>query len=148
MNAHALRLMLIKHEGIKLKPYFDCCGKFFRDCVCEKQGKLTIGIGRNIEDVGISVDESMTLLDHDISTHALEASQKFPWVNTLSDNRQNVIVSMLFNMGYDRVLGFKQMITAIKIQDWNKAASCMLASMWASKVGQRAVELAELMRVG
>lgn len=43
---------LIRHEGERLKPYMDCCGKSWRDCQCIDKGKLTIGVGRNLADVG------------------------------------------------------------------------------------------------
>lgn len=42
--------MLIRHEGLKLKPY---------QCTA---GKLTIGVGRNIEDMGITEDEAIYML--------------------------------------------------------------------------------------
>ena len=45
MNRDRLRAQLVLHEGSRLKPY--------RDTV----GKLTIGIGRNLDDVGLSEDE-------------------------------------------------------------------------------------------
>ncbi len=45
---------LKRHEGVKLKPYF---------CT---QGKCTIGVGRNLEDVGISEEEAEMLLINDI----------------------------------------------------------------------------------
>ena len=42
------------HEGMKLKPYL-CTSK-----------KLTIGIGRNLDDVGISKEEAEMLLNGNI----------------------------------------------------------------------------------
>ena len=45
--------LLIRHEGIKLKPYH---------CT---SGKLTIGIGRNLEDRGITKEEAIYLLNND-----------------------------------------------------------------------------------
>lgn len=50
MNLTALKEELIRDEGLRLKPY--------RDTV----GKLTIGVGRNLDDVGITKDEAMHLL--------------------------------------------------------------------------------------
>ena len=49
-----LKDMLIRHEGLKLKPYL---------CTA---GKLTIGVGRNIQDRGITYQEAMMLLENDI----------------------------------------------------------------------------------
>ena len=46
--------MLKRHEGLKVFPYH-----------CS-QNKLTIGIGRNLDDKGISKDEAYYLLYNDI----------------------------------------------------------------------------------
>ena len=49
-----LRDALIRDEGVRLKPY--------RDSV----GKLTIGVGRNLDDKGLTRAEAEALLDNDI----------------------------------------------------------------------------------
>jgi lysozyme len=59
-----LRDMLVQHEGLKLEPY-----------LCPA-GKLTIGIGRNLEDRGISIDEAQYLLMNDISRCRKEAMKE------------------------------------------------------------------------
>lgn len=50
MLKHSLKDQLILHEGLKLKPY---------KCPANK---WTIGVGRNLEDVGLSKDEQLKLL--------------------------------------------------------------------------------------
>lgn len=125
--------MLIRHEGMKLKPY-----------TCSA-GKLTIGVGRNLEDMGISKDEALTLLENDVARLCLEL-WPFDWYNKLSQVRQEVILSMAFNVGVTRLLKFKKMIGCLKTEDFEGAASEMLASQWAAQVGKRASELAEMMR--
>jgi len=57
-------------------------------------------------------------------------------------------MNMLFNLGYTRFLGFKKMLHAIEVRDFNHAANEMLDSKWAGQVGQRAIELAQIMRSG
>ena len=54
MDLDALKKQLIMHEGLKLTPY---------RCTADK---LTIGVGRNLDDVGITQDEAEYLLDNDI----------------------------------------------------------------------------------
>ena len=49
-----LMYRLIEEEGMKLKPY---------RCPA---GKLTIGVGRNLEDKGLSNEEALFLLQNDI----------------------------------------------------------------------------------
>jgi lysozyme len=130
-----LRAMLIRQEGLRLKPY--------RDTV----GKLTIGVGRNIEDDGISEAEAYALLDNDIITHTLQA-QKLPVFQSLDSVRQDVLIDMVFNMGLPRVMGFKKMLAALAVGDWNEAAAEMRCSKWAEQVGNRAIELAAMISSG
>ena len=131
-----LEAMLIRHEGLALKPY-----------VCTA-GRYTIGVGRNLDEVGISQEEAKMLLKSDVIRATSGALRAFPWFSRLTQARQDVIVSMIFNMGLGNVLKFKRMIAAIEKQDWEGAASEMQASAWASQVKKRAVELAEMMRTG
>ena len=55
-----------KHEGLELKPYTDTVGK------------TTIGIGRNLDDVGITEREAEFLLMNDIG-RANDEAKKFDW---------------------------------------------------------------------
>ena len=48
-----IKAQLVRHEGMRLKPY---------RCTA---GKLTIGIGRNLDDRGISQKEAYVLLEYD-----------------------------------------------------------------------------------
>ena len=124
--------LLIKHEGMRLKPY--------RDTV----GKLTIGVGRNLDDVGISEEEAILLLTHDIDLCEKQLSN-LPWYHDLSHVRKDVLIDMVFNMGFRGMLSFKRMIIAIENHNWTDAATQMLDSKWAVQVGRRARELAYMM---
>ena len=130
-----LRAMLIRHEGVRLKPYKDSVGK------------LTIGIGRNLDDKGITQSEAELMLTHDIQEVEEEAF-RLKWFLKLNEVRQDVILNMLFNLGTTRLLGFKKMIAAIERGDYERAADEMMDSKWASQVGSRATELAHMMKVG
>jgi len=131
-----LHEMLIRHEGLRLKPY--------RDTV----GKLTIGIGRNLDDVGISREEAMMLLNHDIAKVQREVKKAFPWFSRLNGVRKNVVLNMVFNLGLLRFRQFKKAIVTIRVKRWNEAAKQMLDSRWARQVGRRARELASMMKSG
>lgn len=127
---------LKRQEGLRLKPYRDV------------NGKLTIGFGRNLDDVGISQEEADYLLGHDINIAISEANQAFKWLVRLSDSRKDVIYNMSFNMGTPVLSRFHRMIAAIKEGDYEAAADEMLDSEWARQVGARAAELANIMRNG
>lgn len=117
-----------------MKPYKDT------------EGKLTIGSGRNLDDVGISESEALMLLANDIRRCQVEANQ-FAWFKYLSPVRQDVILSMLFNLGITRFKGFKKLISALIRSDYKSAADEMLNSKWRVQVKDRAVELANMMEL-
>lgn len=136
MNKQRLTEQLERHEGLKLHPY---------KCTA---GKLTIGIGRNLIDKGISPDEARIMLNHDIDEFWRKLSKELPLVNGLDDVRQNVIVNMAFNLGVRGLLTFKNMINCLAARDYHGAAKEMLNSKWANQVGNRADELAKQMVTG
>jgi lysozyme len=124
------------HEGERLKPY---------RCTA---GKLTIGVGRNLEDRGITAEESAYLLNNDIDREWKALTTALPWVTGLNDVRQRVLLDMSFNLGIVGLLRFKNTLATIRRGDYSKAAAMMLDSLWARQVGKRAVRLAEMMRTG
>lgn len=124
----SLEDMLIRHEGLKLKPY---------RCTA---GKLTIGIGRNLDEVGITDAEARMMLSYDIESRRSELL-KFSWFRNLDPVRQDAIIDMSF-MGVARLLEFKKMIRYLEKKEYIGAANEMLASKWAGQVGKRAEELA------
>lgn len=130
-----LRELLIKHEGIRFKPYTDTVGK------------ITIGVGRNLDDVGINMEEAMLLLTVDIE-RATNQATALPWFKDLSQARKDVIVSMIFNVGFAEFCKFKKMIYYVSKSDFSRAADEMLDSRWAVQVGNRATELADILEAG
>lgn len=123
-------------EGLKYKPY--------RDTV----GKLTIGVGRNLEDVGVSLEEVELMLENDIHAADRTARALFVTFDKLSEARKAVLVNMAFNLGQTRLAQFKKLREAVHNEDWGEAAKQMLTSLWASQVGARAVRLAKQMEAG
>lgn len=128
--------LLKRHEGLMLKPYKDSVGI------------LTIGYGRNLEAVGISKSEADVLLINDVQTAEAEAKRSFAWFDKLNDVRKDVVISMVFNLGLPRFLEFRKTISALATNDYDRAATEMMDSLWAKQVGGRAYELSEMMRTG
>ena len=132
-----IKEQLVRHEGLRLKPY---------RCTA---GKLTIGIGRNLDDCGISQSEAYIMLINDIMNCEKQLQTKIPDIyNGLDEVRKSVLLNMCFNLGISGLLGFKNSLAFIKAGDWERAANNMLVSRWAKQVGRRAIELSELMRKG
>ena len=132
----ALEDQLIDHEGLELKPY---------QCTADK---LTIGVGRNIEDRGITEDEARYLLKNDIKIVEDELLEKKPVVAGLDSVRQRVLVDMGFNLGIPTLLKFQNMWAAIEEEDFQTAADEAMDSRWAKQVGRRAERLCQAMATG
>lgn len=124
------------HEGERLTPY-----------VCTA-GKLTIGVGRNLTDRGISRVESAYLLANDLQRTERELRATYPWVARLDAVRYAALVDMHFNLGADKFAQFTRTLALIEAGDYAGAAGAMLQSRWASQVGQRARRLAGMMATG
>ena len=148
---------LIKHEGLKLQVYKDTLGID------------TIGIGRNLEDRGITKEELDALdiptIDHvyeygiteadavylatnDVQIVEEELVRAHPCVDRLDSVRQLILIDMAFNMGVPRLCKFKKMWAAVHNEDYPTAAKEMLDSRWAKQVKGRATKLANAMHNG
>lgn len=121
------------HEGVKKFPYVDTVGK------------LTIGVGRNLEDRGLSDEEIDFLLQSDLRLAAFELDEAYPEWFRLTANRRAVLVDMMFNLGRPRFLTFKRFLSALKACKYHEAANEMLDSKWAKQVGRRAQVLSYMM---
>jgi lysozyme len=127
---------LKKHEGFRSKPYY---------CTA---GKLTIGYGRNLDDVGITKDEAEELLLNDVREAANDLIRNYPFTDNLDTVRFECLVNMCFNLGISRLSQFKKMWAAIEEKNFRKASEEMLDSKWAKQVGDRAHELSYQMLTG
>jgi lysozyme len=131
-----LREQLIRHEGLKLRPY---------RCPA---GRLTIGVGRNLQDRGISSSEALYLLDNDIAEIELDLRSRLLVFPELTPVRQRVLIDMAFNLGTAGLFGFRKMLAAITAHDYEAAARHGLNSAWAKQVGTRATRLMAMLETG
>jgi len=137
MNLVRLQSQIMNHEGLKLKPYTDTAGI------------LTIGVGRNLADNGISQAEAMLLLSNDIANIVNDLATQNFWNRIKDDDvRARALVDMAFNLGLPKLLTFTRLITALEDGEWEAAAYEMENSKWAKQVGERANDLAAMMRTG
>ena len=148
---------LVVSEGLRLQVYKDTLGID------------TIGIGRNLEDRGITKEEldwmdipsmdtvyemgiteadAVYLATNDVQIVEEELCRAHPCVDSLDSVRQLVVMDMAFNMGVPRLKKFKNMWAAIHDNDFKTAAKEMLDSRWARKVKGRATRLAHAMATG
>lgn len=144
---------LMVNEGCKLKSY--------RDTV----GKLTIGIGRNLDDnpltieeqcyVGhncrtlfISNDQAAYLCRNDLKKVRADLDRELPWWRDLNPDRQYVMIDLCFNMGLKTLLTFKRTLDSIAQGYYVRAAEQLLQSKYAKQVGIRAKRNAYALRTG
>ena len=136
MDRKRLFAQLRLHEGAETKPY---------QCTA---GYLTIGVGRNIEERGLSDDEIDYILNNDVNIATDELVRTFDWYPDLDEVRQRVVIDMVFNLGMPRFQQFKKMIQALDEGDYKEASIQMMDSRWASQVGARAERLRDMMETG
>ena len=148
---------LIVAEGLRLQVYKDTLGID------------TIGIGRNLEDRGITKEEldwmdipnidvvyemgiteadAVYLATNDVQIVEEELVRAHPCVDRLDSLRQLILIDMAFNMGVPRLCKFKKMWAAVECGDYPTAAKEMLDSRWAKQVKGRATKLANAMHNG
>lgn len=118
-----LEKILEQEEGCKYKPYTDTVGK------------LTIGIGRNLTDKGLSRDEVLHLLRNDIKETAEKIQTALPWIKTLSESQQAALIDLGFNMGVGGLLGFKNMLSNLKAGNISGAIKELKSSKWWDQIG-------------
>jgi len=156
-NAENFVNKLIAHEGLRLQVYKDTLGID------------TIGIGRNLEDRGITKEEldwmdipnmdavyeygiteadAMYLAKNDVQIVEEELVRAHPCVDKLDAVRQLVLMDMAFNMGVPRLRKFTKMWNAIHENKFDIAAKEMLDSRWAVQVKSRSTKLAHAMHHG
>jgi len=135
MDRDLLKSQLERHEGLRLRVYKDTVGV------------NTIGYGRNLDDVGITREEADHMLAADIERVERDLNMVDEYMD-LDRIRQTVIANMVFNLGFSGLMQFKRMWAAISRKDYAAAAREMLDSTWRKQVGNRAIELAEIMRTG
>ena len=148
---------LIAHEGLRLQVYKDTLGID------------TIGIGRNLEDRGITQEEldwmdipsmdavyeygiseadAMYLAQNDVQIVEEELLRAHPCVEDLDAVRQLVLMDMAFNMGVPRLRKFTKMWNAVHENKFDIAAKEMLDSRWAIQVKSRSTKLSHAMHHG
>ena len=123
---------VVEHEGIKQFAYQDSLGFW------------TIGVGRCIHEGrgrGLTTDECFYLLKNDL-IYFRNLLLKYDWFTKQDVVRQNALVELAFNLGVNNLLGFKNMISALSVNNYALAAKELIDSSWSQQVGKsRSVDL-------
>jgi lysozyme len=123
MSSDRQRLVeqLIENEGLRHTAYIDTADK------------VTIGVGRNLTDVGLSDAEIMTLLEHDLDEVITDLSS-FAWFPGLDPVRQRAVANLRFNVGAAGLRLFRYFLAAMARADYVQASLELEHSRWATQV--------------
>lgn len=131
--SETLEQMIERHEGCRYVPYTDSV--FVQ----------TIGIGHNLHKP-LRREAVELIRSHDIEDAKNDCLHQFPWFADLTERRQWAMIDLCFNMGINRLLGFKNFLLAMSLGDYETAAGHLLDSLYAKQVKGRAREIAGMLR--
>jgi len=135
MNFDAIRKEMIAAESYENKAY-----------ICPA-GKLTAGIGRNLEDVEFTDAEVEFMFSTDYSRVKADLERIFPDFKKWPEELQHIFFSMRFQLGPKGFRGFGEMIKAAQKFDLVGIEREMADSEWAKKdTPERARKLIERVR--
>ena len=136
MNYDILLEQLKDFEGLELKAY---------QCTA---GKTTIGLGRNLDDYGITEEEAYYLAKNNINELEDELDRAIPWWRQLDDARQRALINLAYNVGTTTLLKFKKTLQYLEDGSYEEAAKEVLDSRWADQVGRRAIFISNVFLTG
>lgn len=148
------KALIMKHEGVRASPYKDSLGVptigvGFNMTRADARARLSqVGLKSWAPPIHLSDSQIQQLLALDLADCAGDIKDVIHGFDLLSDNRKCVLIDLRFNLGPMRFRAFAHMISAVNSNDFDEAANQMLASIWSTQVGNRAVEDAEMMRNG
>lgn len=145
-----LKDLLIRHEGVRLKPYL---------CPADKR---TIGIGHNYDanplpdvvahhlDVFGSITPEMAdqLLEQDIIIASDNCHKLYRDFDNFSERRRWALIDFMFNVGLRVARTFENTNRAINRGDWEGAAKGFEKSLWFRQVSHRGPEIVSMIREG
>lgn len=125
-------------EGLRLHAYPD---------PITRASPFTVGYGHTGPEVGPSAcctpERAEQWLLSDLTDAFTALDQKEPWWRGLPIEAQRVMAELVFNMGMGRLQGFHRFLIAAQAENWPVAAHELVASLWASQVGERAQRLSQ-----
>ena len=127
---------LRRHEGVEHTVYEDT------------MGIPTIGVGRNLRDVGLSEEEIDYLLVNDIERTKRLMDQYLSWWSDLDEVRQEALINFVFNVGIGTAQKFKKAMKHLEEGNYEESADEFLDSNWAKQVKGRAIEVTDMIRTG
>ena len=120
------------NEGRRSSPYF---------CTA---GKITVGVGRNLQDNPLSDNEIDYLFKRDRRTVVEDLHEAVEGFWTMPEPIQLVLCDMRFQLGPSRFRGFEKMIAAAEEHRWADMIEEMKDSKWCEQTPNRARKLIDI----
>ena len=125
MMMDKVKKMLMRHEGVMCHLY-----------TC-KANKVSIGIGRNLTDVGITEDEAMYLLNNDIKKVTDGLTLNCGIWRTFPEEARIVCIDLAFNLGIEGFMRFRKTRELMELGLWLEASEELLRSNYATQLPNR-----------
>lgn len=144
MKLARLERQVALDEGFSSAPYQDPLGYW----TIGYGSRFILGVEVTAESNQISEAAARTLLRAGLWKAALDAQELFPNFAKMNDLRQEVLVNMSYNLGFNGLAGFRRLRDRAAELDYAGVADEMVASRWFDQVGERSRRLAAYMRTG
>ncbi len=90
----------------------------------------------------ITEAEALDLLNADIAKAQAELAKELPWTLDLPQYKQDILTEMVFQLGVNGLLGFRDLLFRARSGDDDGVAHAMLDSLWHRQTPARCEELA------
>jgi len=136
---------MIDYRLLKIVEENEC----YRQCVYQcSADKNTIGIGFNLDDVGLSLDESRVILKMRLEHISESLHNELPWLYEVGKTRISALCDMAYQMGITGLLGFKKSLALMESGDYYAASVEFLNSNWARQTPARAHKITGIISSG
>lgn len=138
---------LISDEGVRACLYDDATGKPIKKGT-KIIGNPTIGVGRCLTTNPLKEDEIAYLLKNDCNSVIDWCYSNLPFFAVISDERKRAVANMVYQLGGDNFLEFKDAIAALNKLDFETASKEILDSAYAKQSPKRAERIAKIILSG
>ena len=119
----------------------------FRDRVYKDTLDIdTIGYGFAIKDLVLDEDICDMILERKLKSLINRVHKKFPFVEDLPEEAQEVVYEMCYQLGLRGFSKFKKTIQFLRLENYKVCADEMLDSRWARQTPNRAQRLSNIIR--
>ena len=119
----------------------------FRDKVYKcTEGYDTIGYGFAVKDLVLDEDICDMILERKLKSLIERVHKKFPFVEDLPEEAQEVVYEMCYQLGLGGFSKFKKTIQFLRLGNYKVCADEMLDSRWARQTPNRAQRLSNIIR--